>query len=214
MRAILIGGYLASSNTNPLTKETSMPLHRRDFLKLAGATAAATGLAGLGQLSLGARPVHAHAATLKIQGAKEVFTICPFCSVSCGIVGYEKDGKLVSTEGDADHPINQGSLCAKGAAMLSITNAAERLKKPLYRAPFSKEWVEKDWDFCLNRIAQLVKDTRDKDFIQKNAKGEVVNRLDSMVFMGSSHADNEECALIHQFVRGLGITHMDHQARI
>jgi len=191
-----------------------MHIHRRDFLKLAGATVAASGLVGFGQLSLGARPAHAFATSLKIQGAKEIYTICPFCSVSCGIVGYVKDGQLVSTEGDADHPVNAGSLCAKGAAMLTMTTSHHRLQKPLYRAPFSDKWEEKDWDWTIKRIAQLVKETRDRDFMAKNAKGEVVNRCESMIFMGTSHAANEECSVIHQATRGLGVVHNDHQARI
>ena len=47
----------------------------------------------------------------------------------------------------------------------------------------------------------------------KNDKGQTVNRLDSMFFIGTSHADNEECAVAHQMARGLGIVHIDHQAR-
>ena len=89
-----------------------------------------------------------------------------------------------------------------------------RLKKPLYRAPNSDHWVEKGWDWTLAQIARRVKDTRDKDFILKNAKGQTVNRLDTIFWMGTSHASNEECAVIHQALRGLGVVHMDHQARV
>lgn len=188
-----------------------MDCTRRTFLKLTGA--GAVGLS-LSQLGFDLSPVAAYAAGLKIDGAKEITTICPFCSVSCGIIGYVKDGKLVSTEGDAEHPINQGSLCAKGAAMLTMTTSHHRLQKPLYRAPFSDKWEEKDWDWTLGRIAALTKETRDRDFMEKNAKGETVNRLESMIFMGTSHAGNEECSLMHQATRGLGIVHNDHQARI
>lgn len=188
-----------------------MDCNRRDFLKLTGA-----GVVGLSltQLGFDLSPVKAYAAGLKIEGAKEVTTVCPFCSVSCHIVAYVKDGRLVSTEGDPDYPINQGALCAKGAAMLTMTRNEHRLAKPLYRAPHSEKWEEKDWDWTLTEIAKRVKKTRDSRFVLKNEKGNTVNRLDAMFLLGTSHADNEECALAHQAMRSLGVVHMDHQARI
>lgn len=183
---------------------------RRDFIKLTGAGVAGLGLAQLG-VDLG--PAKAYAAGLKTDGAKEVITVCPFCSVSCNIIASVKDGKLVSTEGDPDFPVNQGSLCAKGAAMLSMTRNKARVTKPLYRAPYSDKWEEKSWDWTLDRIARLVKGTRDKDFIAKNEKGQQVNRLETIFLHGTSHADNEELAVVHQACKGLGLVYLDHQAR-
>jgi formate dehydrogenase major subunit len=188
-----------------------MQCNRRSFLKLAGV--GAVGLS-LGQLGVDLTPVEAYAAQLKIDGAKEIFTVCPFCSVSCNAIGYVKDGKLVNTEGDPDYPVNEGSLCAKGAAMFTMTTSEHRVKKPLYRAPYSDKWEEKSWEWVMDRIARRVKETRDKDFILKDEHGNTVNRLESMFLLGTSHADNEECALAHQAMRGLGVVHMDHQARI
>jgi formate dehydrogenase major subunit len=188
-----------------------MKCSRRGFMKLAGAGAVCV---SLGQLGVDLKPVAAYAAGLKIDGAKEVNTVCPFCSLSCHIIAYVNDGKLVSTEGDPDYPISRGSLCAKGASLLSMTRNDVRLTKPLYRAANSDKWEEKDWDFMFKRIAQRVKETRDRDFIATNAKGQQVNRIESMFFFGTSHADNEECALAHQALRSLGIVHVDHQARV
>ena len=174
------------------------------------------GVAGLtlSQLGLDLEPVRAYASGLKIDGAKDIVTVCPYCSVGCHIIASVKDGRLVSTEGDPDCPINEGGLCAKGAAMLSITRNERRVTHPLYRAPGSTQWEEKSWEWMYERIARRVKETRDKDFIAKNEKGQTVNRIESMFFAGSSHADNEECAAITQMVRGLGIVHYDHQARV
>lgn len=188
-----------------------MKCDRRSFLKLAGASAA--GIA-LGQFGVDLTPVEAYAAGLKIDGCKEVVTVCPFCSVSCHVIASVKGGKLISTEGDPDYPINEGSLCAKGAAMLTMTTNHHRLKKPMYRAPYSDKWEEKSWDWMLQRVAERVKKTRDKRFISKNKKGDTVNRLEAMFLLGTSHAGNEECAIVHQAMRSLGVVHMDHQARI
>ncbi len=188
-----------------------MNCNRRDFMKLTG-----TGVVGLSltQLGFDLKPAHAYATSLKIEGAKEVLTVCPFCSVSCHIVAYVKNGKLVGTEGDPDYPINEGALCAKGAALLSMTRNEHRLKKPQYRAPYSTKWEEKSWEWSLTEIAKRIKKTRDSRLILKNKKGNTVNRLDAMFLLGTSHADNEECSLAHQAMRGLGVVHMDHQARI
>ena len=96
-------------------------------MKLTGAGVATLSLA---QLGFNLKPAYAYAAKLKIEGAKEVLTVCPFCAVSCHIVAYVKNNKLVGTEGDPDHPVNEGALCAKGAALLTMARSEHRLKKP------------------------------------------------------------------------------------
>lgn len=188
-----------------------MKLSRRGFMKLTGA-----GVAGLSlsQMGFDLRPVAAYAAELKIEGSKEVISICPFCSCGCNLVVNVKDGKVVNIEGDPDYPVSEGALCAKGAALLSMQNNDHRLTKPMYRAPGSDKWEEKDWNWTLDRIAKLTKETRDKGFIAKNAKGQTVNRVESLFQLGTSQMDNEECSVTHQMLRGLGVVHMDHQARV
>lgn len=188
-----------------------MKCTRRNFLVGIGAGAACL---SLGQLGCSTDAVHLYASQLKIEGAKEVISVCPFCSVCCQVIGYVRDGKLVSTEGDPDFPVNEGALCAKGAALFTMYTSHHRLSKPLYRAPYSDKWEEKDWEWTLNQIARKVKEARDQDMILKNDKGQTVNRLESIFMMGTSHASNEECAVIHQSMRGLGVVHMDHQARV
>jgi formate dehydrogenase major subunit len=185
-----------------------MDLTRRDFLKISLSTVF------LSALSIDLEKTKAYAAELRVKGAKETTTICPYCSVGCGIIVYTKEGKVVNTEGDPDHPINEGALCPKGASIFQLANNPYRVKKPLYRAPFSKEWKEVSWDFALNRIAKLVKETRDKYFITKNSQGLTVNRVDAIAHVGSAALDNEECYLIQKFMRGLGLVYIEHQARI
>ena len=188
-----------------------MNCSRRGFLKLTGA-----GVVGLslGQLGLDMKLATAHAAGLKIEGAKESISICPFCSCGCHFLVHTRNGKIISTEGDPDYPVSEGALCAKGAAMFSMHVGEHRLTKPLYRAPHSDKWEEKDWDWMLDRMARRIKDTRDKYFIEKNAKGQTVNRLEAVFQAGTSQMDNEECGVHHHMLRALGIVNMDHQARI
>ncbi len=188
-----------------------MHVSRRGFIRLTGMGAA---FLGLSELGLDLEPVKTYAAGLKLDGTREVVSICGFCSCGCNVIMSVKDGRMVSSEGDPDYPVSEGSLCAKGASFHSMHYSEHRLLKPLYRAPESDSWEEKDWDFVLDRIARRIKETRDKDFISTNGKGQQVNRVESIFQLGTSQMDNEECALSHQMLRGLGVVHMDHQARV
>jgi formate dehydrogenase major subunit len=178
---------------------------RRDFL-------AALGAAGAGAL---ASPGSAEAAVPapKTAGASATTTVCPFCGVGCGQIVSVKDGKVVSIEGDPQHPVNLGTLCSKGAAASQVTNNPLRLKTPLYRAPGSDRWEEKSWDWVLPRIAERVKATRDATF-QREAGGVVVSRTEAIASLGGAALDNEECYLLAKLMRALGIVYLEHQARI
>lgn len=180
-------------------------------MKITGAGVAAM---SLGQLGFDLRPAYAYAKALKIEGAKEVISTCAFCSCGCQIIMHVKDGKIVSSEGDPDYPVSEGSLCPKGAAFYAMHVSDHRVLVPKYRAPGSDKWEEKDWDWAFSRIARLVKDTRDKDFVTTNAQGRLVNRTESIAHLGSSNIDNEECWLISQSVRAMGLVYIDHQARV
>ncbi len=188
-----------------------MKLTRRDLLKVAGAGAGAIALGGLGVNYL---MTESYAKDLKIKGAKEVISICPFCAVSCHFIAHVKSGKVVSTEGDPGYPVSEGALCAKGSTMLSMINSEHRILKPLYRAPYSEKWEEKSWSWMIETVARRIKDTRDKNFMVKNAEGQVVNRNDKMFHMGSSQMSNEEASVVVQAMRAMGIMNIDHQARV
>ena len=94
-----------------------MQITRRGCLTLSGAVGGGVALSGLVNLM----PTRAYADELgkmnRIKAAKQVITTCCYCSVGCGLIcSVDKaTGKIFNIEGDADHPINEGSLCAKGA---------------------------------------------------------------------------------------------------
>jgi formate dehydrogenase major subunit len=195
-----------------------MQITRRGFLTMTGAVGGGVALSTLG---LNLSPARAYADELgkmdRIKVARQSTTICPYCSCGCGLVCStdKATGKIISIEGDADNPINEGAHCSKGAGLFDLTEANKhRLTKVLYRKPYGTEWEEKDWDFALSRIARLVKDTRDKGFVTKNDKGELVNRCESIGHYGSSNIDNEECWVVTAKSRALGVVYMDHQARV
>ena len=189
-----------------------MKVTRRSFLKISGATAAGTVLGGLGfDLS----PAEVYAQELRIKGAKETTTICCYCSVGCGIIVHtDSKGKVINAEGDPDHPINEGALCAKGGSSYQIAVNPHRLQKVLYRAPYGTAWKQVSWDWALNRISANIKKSRDASFVEKNEKGQVVNRTNGIASVGSAALDNEECWLYQKFLRSLGLVYIEHQARI
>lgn len=201
-----------------------MGVSRRDFMKISGSTVL------LGSLGVDLAPAKAYAQGLRIKGAKVTRTICPYCSVGCGIDVHSKDGKVLYTEGDADHPINEGSLCSKGASLYQIVDNPNRLTKPKYRAAGATEWKEVEWDWALDEIAKRVKATRDKSFKftskskvkekqpdgteQEIEKEFTVNRTDAIAHVGSAALDNEECYLLQKMLRSWGLVYIEHQARI
>ncbi len=200
-----------------------MGVSRRDFLKISGSTLL------LGQLAAPA-PASADEVANKIKGATVSRTICPYCSVGCGILVSVKDGKVVNTEGDPEHPINEGTLCSKGASVVSLADNPLRVTKPRYRAPGASDWKEVEWDWALDKIAHNIKETRDKSF-KLTSKSKVkekqpdgtervvekeftVNRTDAIAHVGSAALDNEECYMLQKLVRSWGLVYVEHQARI
>jgi formate dehydrogenase major subunit len=184
----------------------------------------------LGSLGINLDPAKAYAQGLRIKDATVTRTICPYCSVGCGIVVHSKDGKVINTEGDPDHPINEGALCSKGASLYQIVNNPNRLTKPKYRAAGSAEWKEVEWNWALDEIAKRVKETRDKSF-KLTSKSKVrekqpdgtekevekdftVNRTDAIAHVGSAALDNEECYMLQKMLRSWGLVYIEHQARI
>ena len=191
-----------------------MKINRREFIQITGATAAGLAVSGLG---FDLRPVKAHAQMLKTKYAKETTTICCYCAVGCGAIVHTSrkgDGRVINIEGDPDHVINRGSLCSKGAALAQLVENTSRITEPMYRAPYSQKWEKVSWDWALTEIAKRVKATRDASFESTNAKGEVVNRAAGIASVGSAALDNEECWIYQALIRAIGVTYIEHQARI
>lgn len=186
-----------------------MKITRRDFLKATGLGTAGCVIEGVTGKAEAAIPV----STDPFSDAATTTSICPFCAVGCGTLVKAMDGKVVRIEGDPDHPINQGALCSKGLAYSQTVNSPQRLDKVLYRAPGSSQWEEKSWEWALPKIGRRIRETRDATFV-KTQDGQTVNRTDGIACLGGAALDNEECYLYAKFARALGVTYLEHQARI
>lgn len=186
-----------------------MKTSRRQFLAGAGAGL----VSGISLFGLTSSASASPAMRLKTSKATETSTICPFCGVGCGQIASVVDGKLINLEGDPDHPINEGALCSKGAAVAQLHNNPRRLQKVLYRAPKSAKWEEKSWEWAIEQIADRVQRVRDATF-RKDQDGIPVNRTEGIACLGGAALDNEECYLLSKAMRSLGLVYLEHQARI
>lgn len=193
-------------------------ISRRDLFL--GGTATA-GLATLAALGFAPEAAMAEVRAFKLDRTTETRNTCPYCSVACGIIMYGLGDKaknahssIIHIEGDPDHPVNRGTLCPKGAALIDFIHAPTRLTHPEYRAPGAEEWKRVEWDWALDRIARLMKEDRDKNFIAKNRDGTTVNRWVTTGFLAASASSNETGYMTYKVVRSLGILAFDNQARV
>ncbi len=195
-----------------------MNLSRRQFFKICAGGMASTTIAALGFMPGLAM---ANVREYKLLRSKETRNTCTYCSVGCGLLIYSMgDGamnaksSIFHIEGDADHPVNRGALCPKGAGLIDYIHSEGRLRYPEYRAPGSNKWQRISWDDAFSRIARLMKDDRDTNFIEKNSQGTSVNRWLSTGMLCASAASNETGILTQKFTRSLGMLAVDNQARV
>jgi formate dehydrogenase major subunit len=192
-----------------------MSLTRRGFFKLT-----ATGATSLAAMGFSPSQALAQVRQFKLARTSETRNTCPYCSVGCGLILYGLGDKsknarteIIHIEGDPDHPVNGGTLCPKGASLIDFIHSPNRLKYPEYRAPGGTEWKQVGWDWALDRIARLMKDDRDSNFVA-NSDGVAVNRWITTAFLAASASSNETGYLTVKVLRALGMTALDNQARV
>jgi formate dehydrogenase major subunit len=189
---------------------------RRGLLQLAGAGAGTAAVSALGFDLAEAQQVKQE---IHIAGAAEAHSVCPYCAVGCSLIAFTRkraDGmtEILQIEGDPDSPVNEGRLCPKGASAMSIATSSRRVEQPMHREPKATGWKPVSWDFMLDRIARLIKDSRDRTFVTTDAKGNTVNRCEGIAFAGGAAFSSEEGYFCTKVMRGLGVVHIEQQARV
>ncbi|WP_037256231.1 hypothetical protein [Kibdelosporangium aridum] len=182
---------------------------RREFLGLGAAGALGFDLTKAAQFKQ----------NLLIEGATVSHSVCPYCAVGCSLLAYTKKAanghvELLQIEGDPDSPVNEGTLCPKGASSLQLAVSRRRVPNPLYRAPGATTWTRVSWDFTLDKLARNIKESRDRTFVTQDANGNVVNRCEGIAFAGGAAFSSEEGYLATKLMRGLGVVHLEQQARV
>jgi len=191
-------------------------LTRRQLLKGGAASAIAVGISAYGFDVAEATTVKQH---LRIEGARLSHSVCPYCAVGCSLLAYTRKGsngavELLQIEGDPDSPVNEGTLCPKGASAMELAVSKRRFVSPLYRAPGAGEFKRVSWDFVLDKVARNIKAARDRTFVTKDDDGNVVNRTEGLAFAGGAAFSNEEGYLAAKLMRGLGLVYLEQQARV
>ena len=191
-----------------------MEVSRRDFLRFSAGAAGGTALAGLIGSGMDLAPVIAQAQELRIKDAKVTPSTCPYCSVGCATLVHTVNGQIVNIEGDPRSPHNEGTLCPKGAAIFQLHVNPNRPTQVLHRAPGAADWEVWDLERAMNRIAELVKKTRDENFIEKLPNGKLVNMTSAIFALGGATLEIEFNHVHQKLMRGLGIVAIENQARI
>jgi anaerobic selenocysteine-containing dehydrogenase len=186
-----------------------------------GATPHVLGSSSVAALGFPTLEAQAEVRTFKLTRSSETRNTCPYCSVSCGLIMHSlgdraknAEPSIFHIEGDPDHPVNRGTLCPKGAGLVDFIHSPNRLKYPEYRAPGSKQWQPISWEDAFAKVARLMKDDRDKNFISTNDAGATVNRWVSTGFLAASASSNESGYITQKVIRNLGMLAFDNQARV
>jgi formate dehydrogenase major subunit len=192
-----------------------MGLTRRTFVKAGGAAGGAIAL------GFDLHEARAEMRDFKISRTTETRSTCPYCSVSCGVIIHtlgdrakNASASVVHVEGDPDHPINRGTLCPKGVTLKEDIQHAQRLTKPMVRRPGSDHWEDISWDDAIAGIARQIKATRDRCFVARNAKDQLVNRNPGIGLIGGCTDTNEFNFLMWKMGAALGVVYRDSQARV
>lgn len=201
-----------------------MEVTRRQFLKIStGAVGTAVAAEAVG-FGFDTSTAQARALDVPIKQGKQVPSVCPYCAVGCGqIVTVDTStGKILDIQGNPDSPINEGTLCPKGAATYQLHVNPLRWTKVKHRAPGSDQWEDMSLDDAMNRIAQLTKQTRDANFNEfldaPDGKGGTVKKRAmntyALASLGGSTMDNEWNYVHQKLLRALGVVYLENQARI
>jgi formate dehydrogenase major subunit len=166
---------------------------------------------GLGPSAASDRTLTAGA---RIAGLKVTESVCPFCAVGCGQLVYTRGGELVDIEGNPRSPINQGTLCPKGASSRQLVQQPGRLTKVKYRRPGGTEWEELELERAMDMIAERVIAARERGWQDTDRRDTRVDRTLGFAHLGGATLDNEENYLIKKLFTAMGAIQIENQARI
>jgi formate dehydrogenase major subunit len=151
---------------------------------------------------------------IPLETAQATPSVCPFCSVGCATIVHSLDGRIVNIEGDPRSPHSEGTLCPKGAATYQLHVNPHRLKKVLHRRPGATDWEEVELAWAMDRVAELLRETREATFVDRLSDDTLVNQTTGIFALGGATLDNEWNHLQQKLMRGLGVVAVENQARI
>ncbi|MFK7898114.1 MAG: 4Fe-4S dicluster domain-containing protein [Myxococcota bacterium] len=139
-------------------------LDRRDFLKIVGLSAGAAATAGCDDHASKLIPYVVQPEEITPGIAVEYASTCQECSVGCGLHVKTREGRPIKLEGNPEHPINRGSLCARGQASIGRTYHPDRLEGPASRSG-DGSLQSISWDDAKNKLAATLGSSARKTWI-------------------------------------------------
>ncbi|MFL5502199.1 MAG: molybdopterin-dependent oxidoreductase [Gemmatimonadaceae bacterium] len=157
---------------------------RREFLKVLGVGTAATTMLGCASEKVEKLIPYLVSPDQTVPGVSNYYaTTCRECSAGCGVIAETRDGRTVKLEGNPEHPVNRGALCARGQAALQGLYNPDRYRGPMARKGGQLQRV--NWDEALQIFAQKLGETRSRGgagnavFINQHESGSFPGFLDA-----------------------------------
>ena len=168
---------------SPATGTAPNGVKRREFLKVLGVGTAATTMLGCASEKVERLIPYLVSPDQTVPGVSTYYaTTCRECSAACGVIAETRDGRTIKLEGNPDHPVNRGALCARGQAALQGLYNPDRYRGPMVRRNGHLESA--GWDEALQIFAQKLGETRSRGagsavFINQHESGSFPGFLDT-----------------------------------
>src|SRR4029078_3506340 len=137
----------------------STGVKRRDFLKVLGASGAAVATVGCSSEKVGNLVPYLVHPDETVAGVSTYYaTTCRECAASCGLIAETRDGRVIKLEGNPEHPLSRGALCARGQSALQGLYNPDRLRTPMIKQ--GGAWKAATWDEAIKFLAQKLGEVR------------------------------------------------------
>ncbi|MEO8561911.1 MAG: 4Fe-4S dicluster domain-containing protein [bacterium] len=168
-----------------MSNETgSTGVKRRDFLKVLGASSAAVATVGCTSEKVGNLVPYLIHPDDTVAGVSTYYaTTCRECAAACGVIAETRDGRVTKLEGNPEHPLNRGALCARGQSALQGLYNPDRLRGPMVKE--GGAWKPIAWDQALTLVSQKLGEARSRGgatnavFINQHETGSFPGFLDA-----------------------------------
>ncbi len=163
---------------------TKPSVKRREFLKVLGVGGAAVAASACAPEPTGKLIPYFVSPDETVPGVSTYYaTTCRECAAACGVIAETRDGRVIKLEGNPDHPLNRGGLCARGQASLQGLYNPDRLRRPMLKQ--NGAWKTITWDEALTTLSQQLGTARSRGtaanavFINQHETGSVPAFLDA-----------------------------------
>ncbi len=144
-----------------MSTEAGTGVKRRDFLKILGATGATTAVVGCSSEKVGKLIPYVTSPDNTVAGISQYYaTTCRECATACGVLAEVRDGRPIKLEGNPEHPMSRGAICATGLSSMQGLYNPDRFRSPMVREGNSLKPTT--WEKALQLLSQKLGETKSK----------------------------------------------------